>query len=152
ELAGGLDLALARGRHAFDRQQLAADFGPGEPGDRTDLRLFLRHAVLELPHPGELAKVVGRDRDAFRLPLEDPAQRLARQPRDLALQRAHAGLAGVVADQVAQTIFGQLELAFRQAVRFDLLGDQVALSDLDLLVLRVAFEPDDLHPVEQRLR
>ena len=37
-------------------------------------------------------------------------------------------------------------------MRLDLLGDQVALGDLDLLVLGVAFEPDDLHPVEQRLR
>ena len=34
----------------------------------------------------------------------------------------------------------------------DLLRDQVALGDLDLLVLGVAGQPDDLHPVEQRRR
>ena len=39
-----------------------------------------------------------------------------------------------------------------QAMRLHLLGDQVALGDLDLLVLGIAFEADDLHPVEQRLR
>ena len=37
-------------------------------------------------------------------------------------------------------------------VRLDLLLDQMALGDLDLLVLGIAFEPDDLHAVEQRLR
>src|SRR3546814_9054569 len=37
-------------------------------------------------------------------------------------------------------------------MRLDLLGDQVTLGDFDLLVLGIAFEPDDLHPVEQRLR
>ena len=34
----------------------------------------------------------------------------------------------------------------------DLLVQQVALRDLDLLVLGIALQPDDLHPVEQRLR
>ena len=31
-----------------------------------------------------------------------------------------------------------------------LVGDQMALGDLDLLVLRVARQPDDLHAVQQR--
>ena len=34
----------------------------------------------------------------------------------------------------------------------NLLGQQVPLCDLDLFVLGIAFEPDDLHPVQQRLR
>ncbi len=37
-------------------------------------------------------------------------------------------------------------------MRLDLLGDQVALGDLDLLVLGVAGDADDLHAVHQRLR
>ena len=86
------------------------------------------------------------------LALEDLAQRLARHLGDLALERAHAGLAGIMADQRAQAVLGQRQLAVLEAVRFDLLGDQVALGDLDLLVLGIAFEPDDLHAVEQRLR
>ncbi len=152
ELAGGLDLALARRGDAFDRQQFAADLGPGEPGHGTDLRFFLAHAVLELAHPGKLAEVVRRNRDAFDLVFEDLAQALASQPGEFPLQRAHARLAGVIADQVAQTFFGQLEFAFLEAMFLDLLGKQVALGDLDLFVLGIAFEPDDLHPVEQGLR
>ena len=34
-------LALARHHRGFDRQQLAADFGPREPGDLADLVLLL---------------------------------------------------------------------------------------------------------------
>src|SRR3546814_10518898 len=51
-----------------------------------------------------------------------------------------------------QTFVGQLELAGLEAVRLHLLGDQVQLRDLDLLVLGIAFETDDLHAIEQRLR
>ena len=45
ELAGGRRLALARQRHGLDRQQVAADLGPGEPGDLADLVLLLGDAV-----------------------------------------------------------------------------------------------------------
>src|SRR6478609_4829587 len=71
ELAGGLDLALAGGRDALDRQQFTADFGPRKASDRTDLRFFFRHAVLVFAHTGELAEVLGRDDDALGLLLED---------------------------------------------------------------------------------
>ena len=37
-------------------------------------------------------------------------------------------------------------------MRLDLLGDQVAFGDFHLLILGVAFEADDFHPVKQRLR
>ena len=90
--------------------------------------------MLELAHAGKVAEVVRGDRDRRRIAFEDLAQRLAGQPRDLALQRADAGFAGVVADQVAQAPFGELELALLEAVGLDLLGDQVALGDLDQTV------------------
>ena len=45
-----------------------------------------------------------------------------------------------------------VELALLQAVRLDLLDDQVLARDRHLLVLGVAGQPDDLHAVHQRLR
>ena len=108
--------------------------------------------MAELAHAGEVAEVLGGDDDPLDLLLEDLAERLARQPRDLALERADARLARVIADQVAQAVLGQLELALSQSVRLDLLADQVPLGDLDLLVFGVTLQPDDLHAVEQRLR
>ena len=45
-----------------------------------------------------------------------------------------------------------LDFAFLETVRLDLLGDQVLARDRDLLVLGVTGEPDDLHTVQQRLR
>ena len=152
ELAGGLDLALTGRGDTFDGKQFAAHFGPRQTGDRTDLRLVLAHAVLELAHPGEVAEIVGSDRDALDFLFEDLAQALACQPRQFTLERADARLAGVIADQIAQPVFGQFEFAGLQSMLANLLGQQVALGDLDLLVLGIALEPDDLHPVEQRLR
>src|SRR5690606_4999790 len=144
--------ALARRRHAFDRQQLAADFGPGKACDRADLSFLVRLAVAELPHTRELGQVFGRDHHAFDLLFKDLTQALAREPRYFALERPDPGFARVVADEVAQAFFGQFKLTRSQPMGFDLLGDQVALRNLDLLVLGVSFEPDDFHAVEQRLR
>src|SRR3546814_15116068 len=51
---------------------------------------------------------------------------------------AHAGLAGVVAHDRADRLFGETRLLRLEAVRLELALDQVALGDLDLLVLGVA--------------
>jgi len=42
--AGPDDVSLAGHDRAFDRQQLAADFGPCQPGDLSDLRFLLGYA------------------------------------------------------------------------------------------------------------
>ena len=62
ELAGVRQLALCPARSAgFDRQQLAADFGPREPGDLTDLIVLLGAAVAEAPHAEYFGRLLRRD-------------------------------------------------------------------------------------------
>ena len=63
ELAGVLQLALARHDRGLDGQQLAADFRPGEARDLADAVLLLGLAVAEAPHAEELVEVLRRDRD-----------------------------------------------------------------------------------------
>ena len=92
------------------------------------------------------------DRDLLRLLGDDLLHRLARQARDLALEVPDAGLARVVADQVADRGVGDRPFPVLEPVRLADLAHQVALRDLDLLILRVAGDADDLHAVEQRLR
>ena len=58
----------------------------------------------------------------------------------------------MVADEVAQRVVGDRPLLRGQPVLLELFRNQVALRDLDLLVLGVARNADDLHPVHQRLR
>ncbi len=152
ELAGGLDLALARNGYRFDREQLAADFGPGEPGDGANLVLLLADAVAEAADAKELTEIIERELDLFDLVLEDLPKRLAGDLGQLALKRPDPGLAGVVPEHSLQGLVGKHELARLEAVRLHLLGDQVAFGDLNLLFLGVTLEPDDLHPVHQRLR
>src|SRR3546814_1064777 len=98
--------------------------GPGEAGDGADLILAVAHAVAIFLDARKFGQIVRRDRHAFRLAFQNLAQHLTRQPRDPALQRAEARLASVIADQVAQTFVGQLELAGLEAVRLHQLGEQ----------------------------
>src|SRR5688500_9536070 len=111
KLAGGLDIALAGNGDGLDRQQFAADLGPGEPGDRADLILFLAHAIAEAPHAEIFAEIILAHDDARIFGLEDVAERLAGDLGKLALERPDAGLAGVIAKDRAQAFVAELELA-----------------------------------------
>ena len=80
-----------------------------------------------------------------------PGDLAAHRP-DLALELADAGLARVVADDRPQAAVGEGDPRLPQPVALDLAGHEVALGDLELLLLGVAGELDDLHPVAQRTR
>ena len=92
------------------------------------------------------------DADTLALAGRDLRGGLAAEGCDFAVEVPDAGFAGVLADQVAERIVGELDLLVRQPVRFDLLGDEVALGDPQLLVLGVTRQTDDLHAVEERRR
>ena len=62
------------------------------------------------------------------------------------------GLARVALDDLAQRVVGELDLGPAEAVLLDLARHQVALGDLELLLLGVAGELDHLHAVAQRRR
>src|SRR6185295_18235851 len=96
---------------------------------------------IELAHAEVIVEVFLADHDLALGGLElDALDRLAADLGDLALERAHTGLARVVADDAADRALGDLELLVLHAVVLALLGQQVALRDVDLLVLGVARE------------
>ena len=92
----------------LDRQQLAADLGPREAGHLADLVLLLGHAEGVLAHAEVLVEVLAASTVMrFALPVLASSVRmrldhLAADLGDLALEAAHAGLARVVAHDVAQ--------------------------------------------------
>ena len=71
---------------------------------------------------------------------------------DAPLEIADARLARVVADDRAQHLVRSVSCERLQAVRLELLRDEVALRDPELLLLGVARERDHVHAVEQRPR
>ena len=81
--------------------------------------------------------------------LRNPHRGAAQGGADLALELAHAGLARVVADDRADRVVGDLGLLRGQAIGLELAGDEVALRDLEFLVLDIARQVDDLHAVAQ---
>jgi hypothetical protein len=91
QVAGHRHAALAGHHDAFDGQQLAADFGPGEARDDADLIFGLGLAVAVLRHAEISCRGCRRDRDLLLLVVVDLLHRLAGQlASHLALQRAHA--------------------------------------------------------------
>ena len=75
--------------------------------------------MLELAHAGELTQVFRRDRDALDPLLENLAQRFAGQSSKFPLERTDTRFTRIIPDQIAQTIFGQFELALFQAMFAD---------------------------------
>ncbi len=79
------------------------------------------------------------------------ARHLAQDGGHLPLHVPHPRLAGVAAHELLERVLGEGDVLLRQAVRLDLLGDEVALRDLDLLPLGVAGQADHLQAVLQGL-
>ena len=97
---------------------------------------------------GEVVRIDGQARDVLRRQF---AHGLAGKPRNLTLQAAHARFPAVIPDQVADGLVGDDPFLFLEAVILTHLRNQVALGDLQLLVLGVASDADDLHAVQQGL-
>src|SRR3984957_5423959 len=97
QIAGHGHATLAGHHDAFNRQQLAANFRPGEASDETNLVRTLDFAVAELRHAKELAEVLERHRDLLLLAREDFLHGFTGERRDFALEIADAGLPRVTA-------------------------------------------------------
>ena len=67
QLAGGAYLALAGHRHRLDRQQLAANLGPGQSGGDAHQIFAFRLAEPKTAHAGILLQVASGDLDLLGL-------------------------------------------------------------------------------------
>src|SRR6266851_5211199 len=143
ELPGEQQIALA-GHHArLDEQDLAPRRRICQTGGDADLvsagdDLLLKARRSELFGHGAMGH-----RHRRRVAHHDRSGRFARNGRDLALQVAHAGFAGVVANDPPQRGVGETHLANVEAVLYQLAGHQVAFGDLELVVLGVTGQVDD---------
>ena len=109
-----------------------------------------RHVVDHLRAAEPLDELGGVDGQRRHRTGGDACRRLADETAELALETAHTGLTRVPLDHRTDHVVGHDQLVVAQAGTAALTGQQVALGDVDLLVLDVAVEADDVHPVEQR--
>src|SRR5215218_783387 len=153
ELAGDRELAGAGHRARLDEQHVAADGRPGQAGGDPGLARAALDVGGEARAAEQLAHLRACGRDLLlEAALRNLARDLAADRADLALEPAHAGLARVQADDRLQPGLGERDLRALEPVALDLARHQVARGDLELLLLGVARELDDLHPVAQRSR
>src|SRR5262249_62423479 len=109
-----------------------------------------RDLVLELGRAENPGEIPAFEADRAALAFGDANRRVPQHLSDLALEIAHARLAGVARDDRAQHVVADLDLARLQPVRLPLPVHQIAPRDLELLLGRIARETDHLHAVAQR--
>src|SRR3954454_21100589 len=154
ELSRDLELALARKRRGLHEQHVAAHRGPRETGRDARLARAALHLLRrDARAPEQVAHRLRPD-----APLRAPpplgvlARDLAAHRTDLPLQVAHSRLARVALDDCLERVARELDLRAAEAVALHLARHEVALRDLELLLLRVAGQLYELHAVEQRPR
>ena len=137
----------------LDEEDVAADRSDRQAGRNSGILGPLPDLAREAsrPEPRPRAALVDARRP-LGLPLGHTSRRLPAERGDLALEVPDARLPRVLADHRAKRPLGEAHLVGLQSVRLELLRDEVALRDAELLVLGVAREMDDVHPVEERPR
>src|SRR5206468_11587846 len=100
----------------------------------------LRHLVEEAGTPEVLREIVGGDADGLALTLRDAARNLASDGGDLPVEAPHPRFACVPAHDLADGLGLEGKLGGGDAVRHELLGDEVLPGNSHLLLVRVAGE------------
>src|SRR6266478_2048279 len=77
---------------------------------------------------------------------------LSKHRSDLALEATDSRFSSIVLGDRADPVFGEIDLLRSEAVRFELLAQQMTHGDLQLLALGVTRQPNYLQPVLQRRR
>src|SRR5437868_1546351 len=133
----------------FDEEDVATDRRPRQARGNTDL-IALEQLFLEDFWPAEkLIEVVGMDFADLLFANRHLLRNLAANRGDFALEVSQARFLRVEVDHGAEAFIRKLDLALLQAMLFDLLRNEMAFRDFDLLFFRVAAERDDLHAVAE---
>ena len=153
ELTGQHQALVAVHGGCLDEEDVTAGSGDRQARGHARDRRALHGLLEELLAPEGVDHFIGVDGDRrLRLARGDPSRLAAQQLAQLALELAHAGLAGVLGDHLAQDRVGGLDLVGLEPVALHLARPQIATGDRQLLIGRVAVEADDLHAVEQGRR
>ena len=140
EFAGLGNFTLARHVHSFDKENVAADFRPGQTGRHADMILFFGFAVAVFDDPEILAQVSGINPDML-VPASGQQyflNRLAGYCRQFAFQITNAGFAGIIADNVAYRLVGNFQFMRLNGIFLKYLRNQVPLGNFHFFVFGIA--------------
>ena len=149
EVAGQRQLARARRQRRLDEQDVASTRRPSEPGDDP------RHLVAFVPVFGsgdseDVVQVFCTDLDVVGLFEGDLFGAVTHNFGESLVQPAYATLVGVLFHHRLDGCHRHFQVRFREARFVEVLGEEVALADLDFLFHGVAADVDDFHAVAQR--
>src|SRR5262245_38455489 len=152
QMTGQRQTAPGGQQRRLDVEHVAAGLGPRQAGCDARRQLFARELEREAFGAEHLGQIFDSDDHGRRVAFGEAQRDAARQTPDGAFELAHARLARVAPDDVAQSLVGQYELLIRQPALFQLARDEVAVRDLHLLLRAVTAQPKHLHAIEQRRR
>ena len=153
QLAGLFDDPLARHVHRFDKQNIAAHFGPCQTGGNADMVFFLRLAETEFANAEIFFQIAAVNIDPLAVLVhQQPLDCLAGNVGKLALQVPHAGFPRIITDNVANGIVGNEKFLRFDRVFGKNLRHQVTLGNLDLLVFGITGKTNDFHTIKKRPR
>src|SRR5205823_13403647 len=130
----------------FNKQDVATGWRPGQAHRDSGALGALGNLGINthLDSTQEFLNSLTRYFQLFCLSFRQTPGLLAAQSSNVTLQVAHSGLTGVMPDNKPYGILRNFDLLRLQAVLFDLPGHQVALSDVSLVIFRIALKLDDL--------
>ena len=152
----GEDQVVVPGRQQarFDEQHVAAGFGPRHAGGDAGPRDAERHLLLESRRPEVLRHVVGVARrwvGGAVAGAGDARGDLPRDRADLPLEVPHARLRACSRSMIRRiAASSNVTCSGVSPCSSSWRGTRYRLRDVQLLLLAVAGERDDFHPVEQR--
>ena len=152
QLTGQGQARLSLHQGGFDMQDLATHRCPGQTIDHTDLVVVQILLAQVFRRPQESMQPLGSHLDAFLRTFRHLAGHLATDRTDIAFQVAQAGFTGVLGNNLADDVIVKTDMLVLQPVFLDLARHQIALGDLQLLLLGVAGQADNLHTVAQGRR
>ena len=152
QVAGQLDAAGALHHGALDVEHFPADRGIRKAAHKADLVARTQLIVDVFPRSEQFFQPIGANGNTLHFTLGDREGRLAADARDFAFQHTDARFARIAADDGADRGVVKAQLRGLQPVFLPLLGDQVALGDLQLFLVGIARHLDDLHAVKERAR
>src|SRR5439155_13722258 len=135
----------------LDNQHVAAHRRPSQTNGNAGPPRALRHFDVG-PEPWRAEKLLhalGCDLRAFGLAFGDAPRALAADTAYFAFQAAHAGFTRIAANQITNGFIREVNALAFEPVFFHLPGNQIPESDDRFLLLGVALELDNLHPVAQ---
>ena len=138
--------------HGFNKENIAAHFGPGQTCCHTDMVRVFGLAVSIFDNAQIFFQVFSRHFNLFSLAgrKQNLFHGLAGNVRNFSFQAAHASLACIISDDITHGIFRDGKLTCFDGIFFKDFGQEMAFGNLNFFIFGITGQADNFHSVQKR--